>query len=185
MYTIQENNTYTLEVKRSKFIAKTYKVNNVLDVNSILLAIKEEYYDATHYCYAYIINDQKKCSDDNEPSGTAGLPILQVLEKNHLNMVLCVVVRYFGGIKLGAGGLLRAYTKASSNVVKASKLIEIIPSLTIEITTTYEDQKTLDYIIKNYKYQKIYNEDIKYIITLPKKDIDKLSSYHYTIINEE
>ena len=108
MFTIKENNTYELEIKKSKFISKIYKVKNIDKVNTILSDLKKEYSDATHHCYAYIINEHKKSSDDGEPGGTAGIPILQVLDKNNLNYVLCVVIRYFGGIKLGAGGLVRA-----------------------------------------------------------------------------
>ena len=111
MYTIKNDDSYELEIKKSKFISKLYRVNNIEDVNNILSSLRKEYSDATHHCYAYIINNSKKSSDDGEPGGTAGIPILQVLDKNNLNYVLCVVIRYFGGIKLGAGGLVRAYSK--------------------------------------------------------------------------
>ena len=78
---------------------------------------KKEYKDSTHICYAYIINSSEKCSDDGEPNGTAGLPILNILKKNNLTNVLAIVIRYFGGIKLGAGGLLRAYSDAANKAV--------------------------------------------------------------------
>jgi len=101
-----------LVVKNSKFITLIYQVRTKEEVNFYLEEVRVKYPNATHYCYAYIIDLDKKESDDGEPSGTAGIPILQVLEKNELNQVLCIVVRYFGKIKLGAGGLVRAYTKA-------------------------------------------------------------------------
>ena len=104
MYTISNNSKYELIIKNSKFITLLYKINNEDIVKKILNNVKEIYPDATHYCYAYIIDNQKKSSDDGEPSKTAGLPILKVLENNQLNHILAIVVRYFGGIKLGANG---------------------------------------------------------------------------------
>ena len=98
MYTIKNLETSELEIKKSKFITKLFRVNNIDEVNTILNNVKKEYSDATHCCYAYIVDNIKKSSDDGEPGGTAGIPILQVLEIQNLNYVLCVVIRYFGGI---------------------------------------------------------------------------------------
>ena len=117
MYSIKENIENTIEIKKSKFITKLYKVNNINEVNEILKEINEKYSDSTHICYAYILENTEKCSDDGEPSGTAGIPILNILKKKNLVNVLAIVIRYFGGIKLGAGGLTRAYTKACAGVL--------------------------------------------------------------------
>ena len=103
-----KNNEHTIIIKNSRFICYIYKVDNIDEINKTLSETRVKYYDATHCCYAYILDNIKKESDDGEPSGTAGIPMLQVLEKNNLNHVLCIVVRYFGKIKLGAGGLVRA-----------------------------------------------------------------------------
>ncbi len=111
-------NSYTLEIKKSKFIAFYYEVNSVLEVQTILDNLKKEHKKARHLPYAYKIGPQVKKSDDKEPSGTAGMPILNIIDRNNLNNVLIVVVRYFGGIKLGAGGLLRAYSNAIKEVIK-------------------------------------------------------------------
>lgn len=105
-------------IKKSKFIAKLYKINNLNEIDNVINDLKKEYKKATHICYAYIINGQEKAVDDGEPSGTAGKPILNVLQKRKLNEILVVVIRYFGGIKLGAGGLVRAYTKSASEIIK-------------------------------------------------------------------
>ena len=105
-------------IKKSKFITKLYKINDVSEVNNIIEELQKEYKKATHICYAYIINGQEKAVDDKEPSGTAGRPILNVLQKRKLNEIMIVVIRYFGGIKLGAGGLVRAYTKSASEIIK-------------------------------------------------------------------
>lgn len=105
-------------VKKSKFIGYYYSIDNILEVKDILEYIKKEHKKARHIPYAYIINNNIKRSDDKEPSGTAGIPIYTVLEKKKLNNVLVIVVRYFGGIKLGAGGLFRAYMDITNEVVK-------------------------------------------------------------------
>ena len=183
MYTVREND-YEIEIKKSKFISKIYRVNNIEEVAKILLKLKEEYRNATHYCYAYIINENKKCSDDKEPSGTAGIPILQILEKNNLNMVLCVVIRYFGGIKLGASGLLRAYTKAVSELIKKTPLITLINGYQVKLISSYNEQKKLDFILQKYHYEKQYDDNITYIIDIPMDDIDLIQNYNYSIIKE-
>ena len=109
---------YVLEVKKSKFYAYLYEINNLEEINEILNKIKKEHKKARHIPYAYNFNNNSKKSDDKEPSGTAGLPIYNVIEKSNLKNKLLVIVRYFGGIKLGAGGLFRAYSNAASEVIK-------------------------------------------------------------------
>ena len=110
-----------VEIKKSKFISLCFNVESAEDVSNILETIKKENKKATHVCFAYRIVGAEfleKAFDDGEPSGTAGKPILNVIQKQNLSNVLIVVVRYFGGIKLGAGGLLRAYLKAASEATK-------------------------------------------------------------------
>ena len=113
-------NTCTLEIKKSKFIAYYYEVDSTKEVKKILEYLKKEHKKARHIPYAYKIDQEIKKSDDKEPSGTSGMPILNILEKNNLNHTLIAVVRYFGGIKLGAGGLIRAYSNAVKEVIKTS-----------------------------------------------------------------
>lgn len=111
-------NNITLEVKKSKFIAYYYEISSEDEIDIILDNIKKEHKKARHIPYAYKLFNTAKKSDDKEPGGTAGSPILNILEKNNLNNSLIVVVRYFGGIKLGAGGLIRAYSNAAREVIK-------------------------------------------------------------------
>jgi len=108
------------EVKKSKFYAYNYEVDSISDVNEIIDNIKKEHKKARHIVYAYKIDGIEKKYDDGEPSGTAGMPLYNIINKKDLNHILIVVVRYFGGIKLGAGGLLRAYNTAGSDVTKTS-----------------------------------------------------------------
>lgn len=112
--------SFELEINKSKFIAYKLDLSSVTEVKPFLEKLKKEHKKARHFCYAYVFNKEgisEKCSDDGEPQGTAGYPILNVIKKKSLTNVLVVVVRYFGGIKLGAGGLTRAYTKACAGVL--------------------------------------------------------------------
>ena len=111
-------NTCTLEIKKSKFIGYYFEVASKDEVKEILESLKKEHKKARHIPYAYKIDNEIKKSDDKEPSGTSGMPILNIIEKNNLNHTLIAVVRYFGGIKLGAGGLIRAYSNTSKEVIK-------------------------------------------------------------------
>lgn len=111
-------NSSELTIKKSKFIGLYYEIKSVEEVQDILTSLKKEHKKARHMPYAYKIDNNVKKSDDKEPSGTAGLPILNIIEKNNLNNCLIIVIRYFGGIKLGAGGLLRAYSNAAKDTIK-------------------------------------------------------------------
>lgn len=111
-------NTYTLEVKKSKFIAYYYIIDNKDEIEEVLDKLKKEHKKAKNIPYAYKINNIAKKTDDKEPSNTAGMPIYQVIEKNNLENVLIVVVRYFGGTKLGAGLLTRSYLNSALEVIK-------------------------------------------------------------------
>ncbi len=103
-------------IKKSRFIGLYYEVKNIEQVKNILTQLKKEHKKARHFPYAYKIDYQVKKSDDKEPASTAGMPILNIIEKKELNNCLIVVIRYFGGIKLGAGGLIRAYSQAANTV---------------------------------------------------------------------
>ena len=107
-----------IEIKKSRFITYLYRLNDENEINEIINNIKKEHKKARHVVYVYKINNTGKIYDDGEPKGTAGMPIFNVIEKNNLNNILIIVVRYFGGIKLGAGGLFRAYSNSASEIIK-------------------------------------------------------------------
>jgi len=173
-YEIVNNVVNEYIINKSRFICLLYKIYDVNDVNNILDDIKKEYKGATHYCYSYIIDNKEKCSDDGEPGGTAGLPILNVLKKNNLTNILCVVVRYFGGIKLGAGGLVRAYSTSVIEALKIASIIEYVKFETIEVITNYENIRDLEYLLKDYEIiDKNFLDDIHFIVKIP---IDNLES---------
>ena len=125
MYTIVKDYQHEIVIEKSRFICTLKKVNNEEEAQEFIKAVKKEYWDATHNCSAYLIDDlAQRSSDDGEPSGTAGLPMLEVLRKNKLTNTAAVVTRYFGGIKLGAGGLVRAYTNSVAEAVRGSGIAE-------------------------------------------------------------
>lgn len=115
---MQPEYSYTYEIKKSKFIGLYFKVNNKNEIDNILNCIYKEHKKARHFPYAYKIDTLIKKTDDKEPCGTAGTPIYNVIERNNLNNCLIIVIRYFGGIKLGSGGLLRAYSKTANELIK-------------------------------------------------------------------
>ena len=182
MKTIKENIKNEIVIKNSKFITLIYKITTN-NINTILEEAKTTYPKANHYCYAYIYNEQKKYSDDKEPSNTAGAPIMNVLEKEKLNNILVIVIRYFGGIKLGAGGLIRAYTKATTEALKLASLIELEKGYKIEINFNYNEEKQINYILDNSEIiNKLYKETITYITLVNKKILEKLHNYNYQIL---
>lgn len=109
------------EEKRSRFLGESFPVENEEDALCVIAGMKKKYYDARHNCYAFIVNGVNRSSDDGEPSGTAGRPILSVLEGEGIDSVLVVVTRYFGGVLLGGGGLVRAYTAAAKDAIAHSE----------------------------------------------------------------
>lgn len=125
MFTIVQDIRHEIVIEKSRFICTLKKVHDEAEAQEFIKAMKKEFWDATHNCSAYIIDDlQQRSNDDGEPSGTAGLPMLEVLRKNKLTNTAVVVTRYFGGIKLGAGGLVRAYTNSVAEAVRASGIAE-------------------------------------------------------------
>ena len=185
MYTIKDNSKYELIIKNSKFITLLYKINNIDEVSTYLKETKNNYKDATHYCCAYILDKEKKASDDGEPSGTAGIPILKVIESNNLINILVIVVRYFGGIKLGANGLIRAYTKCTANAIKENTVVELTKGININITFNYNRQKEIDYLLKDIKINnKIFDNNITYNIDIKEDELSIITNnnINYKII---
>lgn len=185
MYTIAQNIEQETEIKKSHFLGKLFKVRDLVEVETILSKLRQEYSDATHICYAYRINDVAKFSDDGEPGGTAGLPMMEILNKRELNFVLAVVIRYFGGIKLGSGGLVRAYSSSISELVKESKLMELVEGYQIQITCSYEKSKQLDYLLRDIEdIKKEYLEVVTYQIEVDQEQFQSLQEWNPIIIQK-
>lgn len=185
MYSIKNNNKYEESIKYSKFISLIYRVYTKEEVKEYLNKTKENYPSATHYCYGYVIDNDIKSSDDNEPSKTAGIPILNQIINNKLNYTLIIVVRYFGGVKLGVGPLTRAYAKVAREVITPNNIITLTKGYDINITFTYNDIKNIDYLLKDsYIINKTFKDKITYNVIISKDILDKLNNYNITINKE-
>lgn len=181
-----DNIENTIIINKSKFITNLFFVNNIDEVNEKLNYIRNKYKDATHHCYAYIIDSNKRFNDDNEPTGTAGKPILEVLEKNELNYVLCIVTRYFGGIKLGASNLLRAYSNSAKDAINLTNKHNIINGYKIIIEFNYELTNYINNLVNTSTIiNKEYNNTIKYTLYVNNTTLNKLENNNISIIYKE
>ena len=186
--TIKNDGVNEIEIKKSKFISYAFFVSNKNDVEKYLSYIRTKHSDATHICYAYVVDGLVGQSDNGEPSGTAGVPILDVLQKKKLQNVLVLVVRYFGGIKLGAGGLVRAYSKSASSVIDNVGTKELQKYDVYCLICPLSLTKTIEFVTKNIGIIKNieYGEKAKYTIWAPKNtDIKVFDKYDIEIIKED
>ena len=169
---IKENVSGEIIEKKSRFIANIFYIESESEAEDIIKEIKKEYYDARHNCFAYIIDRENisKFSDDGEPSGTAGVPILNILKGRNLSNILVIVTRYFGGTLLGTGGLVRAYSDATIEALKNADIITKIYGKVIKIELEYKNLKSLEYHLKK---EKINIVDIKYSA---KEEIKKINN---------
>ena len=152
--TFKENGTVQEEIKKSKFICHVKRVSSEEEARDFINAIKKEHYKATHNCSAFIIGEQsdiKRTSDDGEPSGTAGVPMLGVLENHRITNSCVVVTRYFGGVKLGAGGLIRAYAGSVAQAVREIGLVEIKEQVILGITLSYSQYQEFANFLKDHQ----------------------------------
>lgn len=185
LLSIKNNNIYEEIIKYSRFISLMFKVNSKDEINYYLDKVKKDYPNATHYCYGYVIDNDIRSSDNGEPSGTAGNPILNQITSNNLNYVLIIVVRYFGGVKLGAGPLTRAYAKLAREVITKENIITLVKGYDINISFNYNDIKNIDYILTNSRIlSKEFNDNVIYNVYVNKDTLDKLSNYNVNVNKE-
>lgn len=150
-----------LKVVGSRFIADLYPVSTKEEIESYLERIRKEFYDASHHCYAFRLGangEQVRAADDGEPSGTAGKPILMVIEGAKLTNVLCVVTRYFGGTKLGTGGLARAYADAAKLAIEDAEIRTVYHMKELRLTYSFDDMSGVERMIAKYGAEKIASE---------------------------
>lgn len=172
MKTIKNDTIYEYIIKKSKFITYLYYIEDEDDAKAKIEFINKEHKDATHCCFGYVVDNVVRFSDDGEPGGTAGMPILNVLTNNDLNHVLAIVVRYFGGIKLGAGGLVRAYSNAVVDSLKETMIVDLIPGYKVNISFTHNNIKTIDNYLKKYNLEitKNYDNNVVYSFLISTND---------------
>jgi uncharacterized YigZ family protein len=162
-HTVKQTGEHEIIIQKSRFIAHIKRTESEAEAQEFIQTLKKKYWDATHNCSAYLIGEHdqiQKANDDGEPSGTAGVPILEVLKKRKLKDTVVVVTRYFGGIKLGAGGLIRAYGKATSEGLDAVGIVERRLMRVCHVKIDYSwlgkienELRSSIYILKNIQYQ--------------------------------
>ena len=180
--TIKEDGQVQEEIKKSRFICHAKRVYSEEEARDFITAIKKEHYKATHNCSAFIVGERseiKRTSDDGEPSGTAGVPMLGVLENHNLTNVCVVVTRYFGGIKLGAGGLIRAYAGSVALAVKEIGIIEIKEQAGIAIQMSYAQYQEYGNFLREHKLMELetnFTDQIDTIIYVDKEEKENIKS---------
>ena len=171
---IKETTESEITIEKSTFKTILYHIDSVEEVKEILKDLNKEFYDATHIVYAYVLGDIMHSTDNGEPKGTAGVPTLEVLKKNDLNNILAVTIRYFGGIKLGAGGLIRAYTESVVECIKNSQLTTEANVITFEIVFDYKYISFIDKkISKAINISKEFNDTVSYRISFKSEDYSR------------
>ena len=180
--TIKEDGQVQEEIKKSRFICHAKRIYSEEEARDFITAIKKEHYKATHNCSAFIIGERseiKRTSDDGEPSGTAGIPMLGVLENHNLTNICVVVTRYFGGIKLGAGGLIRAYAGSVALAVKEIGIIEIKEQAGIQIQMTYAQYQEYGNFLKEHNLMELetnFTDQVETMIFVDKENKEHIKS---------
>ena len=180
--TIKEDGQVQEEIKKSRFICHAKRVYSEEEARAFINAIKKEHYKATHNCSAFIVGEHseiKRTSDDGEPSGTAGVPMLGVLENHNLTNVCVVVTRYFGGIKLGAGGLIRAYAGSVALAVKEIGIVEIKEQAGIQIQMSYAQYQEYGNFLKEHNLMELetnFTDQVDTIIFVDKEDKEDIKA---------
>ncbi|CAN6959255.1 YigZ family protein [Psychrobacter okhotskensis] len=180
--TLKRAVTARLEIKKSDFIAYAYPVHSREQAMFHVEQLREKYADARHYCWAYIIGDPDNTTsagfdDDGEPSGTAGRPILNVLQHKSIGNVIIIVVRYFGGIKLGAGGLTRAYAGSAQAAVDQMILSPYVAMSRVQILAEFATEAQCRYVVEslNGRIDEVaYSKQVTLTVTLAEADIETL-----------
>lgn len=176
------------EEKKSKFIGSAFKINTEEDAKTILEEIRKKYNDATHNCYAYITLDGKirRCSDDGEPQKTAGVPILDVIDKNGVVGCLIIVTRYYGGTLLGTGGLVKMYSSSAVLAINEAVISKYVPQCVYEVIIPYNLKPKIDNIFSNETFLVIdeqYTDNVSIKIQLLREKVERLNEIMQEISN--
>ena len=178
MKTIKKAIQSEVNVKKSQFICSLVPTRTKKESKEVIQKLNEQYSDATHNCTAYIVSDGEGFDDDGEPGGTAGKPMINVLRKNELHNVTAVVTRYFGGIKLGAGGLVRAYSKSVMEAIGEAEILDIEEYDVYKLVFEYSDIKIADSEVRNNNLEVIdkeYSDKVSYdVVSKDNRDILKI-----------
>ena len=175
--TIQGDNTVEIVIEKSRFIATAIHVDSVEEAQEFVASKRKKYFDATHNCYGYLIGDKAKFSDDGEPQGTAGMPIYECIKNSKIDHVCVVVTRYFGGIKLGAGGLVRAYSGSCAEALKSATKVHMTDCTIAEVVVDYSLLKGLRKVLLGKVVEKevIWEDKVRLVLLFPTVSFDTIS----------
>ncbi len=189
MNTIKNDVIVTQEINKSIFTTYLKRVTDVDTAKAYIKEVKAIHPNATHHVTAYLIGQTAEAghaNDDGEPSGTAGLPVLDVFKKNNLTNFVCIVVRYFGGIKLGAGGLVRAYSSSASLALKEAGIIEIINYQELSLTFNYSFLNIIENKLKDYEIlAKAFTTNVNLTVKVPESAVKDLSQVLIALTNNQ
>ena len=185
MKTIAKPFQTSIDIKKSQFICRLFPAQTEKEAKEIINEISEKYSDATHNCTAYIVSDGEGYDDDGEPGGTAGRPMLNVLKKNEMENLVAIVTRYFGGIKLGAGGLVRAYSKSVLETLSIAEIVDMELYEIFRFTFEYQHIKTIDGEIRSKNLavvEKQYETNVIYFVA--SNNIEMINNIQEKLVNE-
>lgn len=189
MNTIGKDVIVEQEITKSSFITYLKKVTSVEEAKSYIKEIKELHPNATHHVTSYLVGptgEHGHANDDGEPSGTAGLPVLDVFKKNDVTNFVCIVVRYFGGIKLGAGGLVRAYSSSASLALKEAGIAPIINYSKITLIFSYGYMNIIENKLRQYEIiEKDFTTNVMLTIKIPTNEVDMLKQLLISLTNNQ
>lgn len=187
--TIKEDGVHEIEIKKSRFITKLVRIESEEYARNIIQETKKEHWKANHNCSAYVLGNKQeiqRSSDDGEPSGTAGVPMLEVLKKQEIINTLVIVTRYFGGTKLGAGGLIRAYSNAVSESIKAIGLVKGTLQQEVTIMIDYSQHNALDYFLTQQGYfisDTIFTDKVSLNVMIDETEVDVFQEAVINLLN--
>lgn len=189
--TVNPEGTKEIIIQKSRFIGYVSRATTEEQAQTFIQKIKKKHHDATHNCFAYIIGEHdqiQKANDDGEPSGTAGVPILEVLKRQKLKNTVVVVTRYFGGVKLGAGGLIRAYSRTTAQAIKATGVVKRQLMQSFDITVDYtligkleNELHQSDYILAETEYL----ENVTFTIHVKQAEIDTFKKWIIDLTSDQ
>lgn len=184
--TITQDGTAEQDIKKSRFICQAKRVESEEEARAFIQAVKKEHYKATHNCSAFILGEKseiKRSSDDGEPSGTAGVPMLGVLENHDLTNVCVVVTRYFGGIKLGAGGLIRAYASSVALAIKELGIVQRKEQIGLQVELSYSQYQEYANFLKEQELEEFDTQFTDKVQTLLYLDKERIESVQDALID--
>lgn len=188
---VAQDGTNEIEIKKSRFICHLFRVTTEDEARAHIESVRKEHWNANHNCTAWIIGDQQanqRSSDDGEPSGTAGMPMLEVLRRRELTDTLAIVTRYFGGVMLGAGGLIRAYGGSVTEALDTIGVVERVPLSVVQMVADYETAGRVENAIRAKELELVdvaYDTDVTFELVMAPADVDSFQTWLQELTNGE